>query len=96
MYMLGMNVYGCMWTCVCIWMCIICMYVCICFTCSQEHWPCQRIEIIHLSPLPSPVLRAGPVLSIRHWSNEAGYDMAPPELLIYVYISVINLNVIVI
>lgn len=71
--------------------------VCICFTCFPEHWPCQRIEVIRLSPLPSPVLRAGHVLSIRHWSNEAGYDMAPQELLVYVYINVINLiNVIIV
>lgn len=25
--------------------------VCICFTCFPEHWPCQRIEVIRLSPL---------------------------------------------
>lgn len=37
------------------------------------------------------------MLSIRHWSKEAGYDMAPQELLVYVYINVTNLiNVIII
>lgn len=70
---------------------------CICVTCFREPWPCQRIEVICVSPLPSPVLRAGHVLSIRHWSKEAGYDMAPQELLVYVYINVTNLiNVIII